>query len=526
MFSLGATLWGQQGMQSSYPGGSQNSNTSDCSDPLMASMPECSGQTQQGSTPLLPPQSRSALPGGYGVQTQNPSSNYSDIESLSRQAAALNQMQLANLPPEPLTEFQKFVALTTGKILPIFGEDLFQRVPSTFAPLDMSPVPPDYVIGPDDELRIRAWGQVNFQANVRVDRSGEIFLPQIGPVHVAGMPFSALDSHLRAAIGRIYRNFDLTADVGQIRAIQIYVSGQARRPGVYTVSSLSTLVDALFASGGPSVQGSMRHIELRRGSETVTDFDLYDLLVHGDKSKDVKLLPGDVIFIPPVGPQAAITGSVRNPAIYELRTNESLSGLLADSGGVSAVAAEARISIERIEDHRYRQAMEVAYDQTGLATPLADGDLVHVFSVVAQYQKTVILRGNITNPGRFAWHAGMRISDLIPDKDSLITRDYWWKRAQLGLPAPEFEPVPGLANQRQPAENNPATLNLPTPEEMNASSQYGLRGNLPGMRQNENPSAQQQNGNLGEEREPGRAATERKSERAATERESERAAEE
>ena len=239
----------------------------------------------------------------------------------------MNQTQRV-LPPEPLTEFQKFTASTTGQILPIFGMDLFRRVPSTFAPLDMTPVPSDYVIGPGDELRLRAWGQLNFQANVRVDRTGDIYLPQVGPVHVAGLPFSELDPHLREAIGRVFHNFDLTVDVGQIRAIQVYVAGEARRPGVYTVSSLSTLVDALFTSGGPSIQGSLRHIELRRGSEVVTDFDLYGLLVHGDKSKDVKLLSGDVIFIPSAGAQVAITGSVRNPAIYEMRANETLADLL------------------------------------------------------------------------------------------------------------------------------------------------------------------------------------------------------
>ena len=264
------------------------------------------------------------------------------------------------LPPEPLTEFQKFIASTTSQVLPIFGANLFRRVPSTFAPLNMTPVPSDYVIGPGDELRVRVWGQVNFQANLQVDRAGDVYLPQVGPVHVAGMPFSDLDGHLRKAIGRVYRNFDLTADIGQIRAIQVYVAGQARRPGVYTVSSLSTLVDAVFASGGPSIQGSMRHIELRRGSDVVTDFDLYGLLVHGDKSKDVKLLPGDVIFIPAVGAEVAITGSVRTPAIYELREGESLDGLIADAGGVSAVAAEARVSIERISEHHDRFAMEVS----------------------------------------------------------------------------------------------------------------------------------------------------------------------
>jgi protein involved in polysaccharide export with SLBB domain len=395
---------------------------------------------------------RSPLPGEYGAPSGNPNSSYSDIEQLSRQATARNRAQQAPLPQEPLTEFQKFVVSTTGQTLPIYGASLFSSVPSTFAPLDMTPVPPDYVIGPGDELRIRVWGQVSFQSNVRVDRSGEIFLPQVGPVHVAGMPFSALDAHLRGAIGRVYHNFDLTADVGQIRAIQVYVAGEARRPGVYTVSSLSTLVDALFASGGPSVQGSMRHIQLRRGSAVVTDFDLYDLLIRGDKSKDMKLQSGDVIFIPPVGPQAAVTGSVRNPAIYELQANESLAGLLANAGGVSSVASEARVSIERIEDHRDRHAMEVAYDASGLATPLADGDLVRVYSIVPLYRKTVILRGNTANPGRFAWHPGMRISDLIPDKESLITRNYWWKRAQLGLPGPEGADAPsqpGAAQQDQ-----------------------------------------------------------------------------
>jgi protein involved in polysaccharide export with SLBB domain len=362
------------------------------------------------------------------------------------------------LPPEPLTEFQKFVASSTGQILPIFGANLFRRVPSTFAPVDMAPVPPDFVIGPGDELRIRVWGQVSFQANLRVDRSGEVYLPQVGPVHVANIPFSALDAQLRSAIGRVYHNFDLTVDLGQIRSIQVYLAGAARRPGVYTVSSLSTLVDALFAGGGPNTQGSLRHIELRRGSEKVTEFDLYNLLVRGDKSKDVKLLPGDVIFIPPVGPQTAINGSVKTPAIYELLPGETLAQALDDAGGVSAVASAARVSIERIENRSTRHAMEVAYDQNGLKTPIADGDMVHVFSIVPKYADTVTLRGNIANPGRFAWHPGMHISELIPDKESLITRNYWWKRVQLGLPAPEFEPMPGLQNMRQPFDNNPITL--------------------------------------------------------------------
>ncbi|HTX42379.1 MAG TPA: polysaccharide biosynthesis/export family protein, partial [Acidobacteriaceae bacterium] len=376
-------------------------------------------------------------------------SNYSDV---GQAQGTLSERQLpVTLPPEPLTEFQKFVASTTGQVLPIFGADLFRQVPSTFSPLNLVPVPPDYMIGPGDELRIRVWGQVNFTANVRVDRTGEIYLPQVGEVHVAGIPYSALDAHLRTAIGRVYRNFDLTADIGQIRAIQVYVSGEARRPGVYTVSSLSTLVDAIFASGGPSPTGSLRNIELRRGGTVVTVFDLYALLIHGNKSKDAPLQSGDVIFIPPAGPEAAITGSVRVPAIYELRAGETLADALADAGGATAVAAETRVSIERIDDHRDRYSMEVSWNPAGLGTRLSDGDLIRIFSIVPLYQNTVTLRGNTANPGRFAWHSGMRLSDLIPDRASLVTRNYWWKRSQLGLPGPEFEPLADFRNLRQPS---------------------------------------------------------------------------
>ena len=449
---------------------------------------------QEQTNPLQTQPTNSQLPGEFSTPPRNSNNTYTDTETLSGRRTDQGRPVQVKLPLEPLTEFQKFVASTTGQILPIYGLSLFGSVPSTFAPLEMTPVPPDFVIGPGDELRIRVWGQVSFETNVRVDRSGEIFLPQVGSVHVAGIPFSALDAHLRGAIGRVYRNFDLTADIGQIRAIQVYVAGQARRPGLYTVSSLSTLVDALFASGGPSVQGSLRSIELRRGAAVVTNFDLYDLLARGDKSKDVKLQSGDVIFIPAVGPQAAVTGSVRNPAIYELRADESLASLLADAGGVSSVAAESRVSIERIDEHRDRHAMEVAYDAGGLATPLADGDMVRVYSIVPLYRKTVILRGNTVNPGRFAWHAGMRISELIPDKESLITRNYWWRRAQLGLPAPEFEPTPGFADMRQPAENHPITLKPFPIERRITSNQPGYQQNQSGYEQNQSGCEQNQPG--------------------------------
>ncbi|MBB6146453.1 protein involved in polysaccharide export with SLBB domain [Silvibacterium bohemicum] len=432
----------------------------DCTDPLLANSSTCTDGSQSpssGSQIQNFGQAGAAnIPGSGSQQIQGARpQNYNDAGNISGQNGARETI-LQKLPPEPLTEFQKFVAGTTGQVLPIFGADLFQNAPSTFAPMDQTPIPPDYVIGPGDLLRLRLWGQVNFTADVRVDRAGEIYIPQVGPVHVAGLPFQALDQHVREAVSRVYRNFDLTADIGQIRAIQVYVVGQAHRPGTYTVSSLSTLVDTLFASGGPSVQGSLRHIYLKRGGKTVVDFDLYDLLVSGDKSKDTKLESGDILFIPAAGPEIALTGSVRKPGIYELRDDTSMQQILTAAGGASTVAAESRISIERIQDHQDRTAMEVAFDATGLATALRGGDIIRVLSIVPMYQKTVTLRGNTANPGRFAWHAGMHVADLIPDRESLLTRDYWWRRTQLGLPAPDFEPVPYLAAQSQPT--NPVDL--------------------------------------------------------------------
>jgi protein involved in polysaccharide export with SLBB domain len=386
---------------------------------------------------------------------QNMVTTYSDDSGRSGSRAGRTGIPL---PPEPLTEFQKFAASTTGVVLPIFGADLFQVVPSTFAPIDNAPVPSDYVIGPDDLVRMRIWGQVNFNANLRVDRSGDIYVPQVGAVHVAGLRFGDLEQTLRVAIARIYRNFDVSVQLGAIRSIQVYITGEGRRPGVYTVSSLSTLVDALFASGGPSVQGSMRNIELRRGEAVVTTFDLYRFLITGDKGKDAKLLPGDVIHIPPVGPQVAVLGSVRRPAIYELLPGETINDALKDAGNITSLASDARASLERSMDRASREAMEVKLDSAGLATAMRDGDILHVISLVSRFQKTVTLRGNTANPGRFSWHAGMRLSELIPDKESLITRDYWWKRAGLGLPAPEFQPLPALSALRQP--QGPVDLRL------------------------------------------------------------------
>ncbi len=461
------------------PAGSQ-ANDGNCQDPNSATCVPQNGyqSTQNGNGTYGAPNGNygANVPGGaastganygtpYGTGNQPLTEpNYRDENALpnQNQQARSRQPGFQPIAPEPLTEYQKFVAETTGQVLPIFGAGLFRQVPTTFSPVDQIPVPADAAVGPGDLLRIRIWGQVNFSADLRVDRSGEIYLPQVGPVHVAGVQYSDLNTQLRTAIARGYRNFNVSAQLGQVRSIQIYVVGRARRPGTYTVSSLSTLVDALFASGGPALDGSLRHIQLKRAGKLVTDFDLYDLLVNGDKSKDTALQPGDVIYIPAVGPQIAVLGSVKTPAIYEARLPETVGQVLEDAAGVTAVAGGAQLSVERMQGAQGRSTEQIAYTPEGLAAPLRDGDILRVESSVPRYDKTVTLRGNTANPGRYGWHTGMRLSELFPERAALLTRNYWWQRTRIGLPAPEFEREPALERYRQP--NEPEALPI-TPEE-------------------------------------------------------------
>ena len=273
-----------------------------------------------------------------------------------------------------------------------------------------------------------------------MDRAGAVYIPQVGNVVVSGIEFRQLPDYLRSQLGRVFRNFDLSVNMGQLRSIQVYVVGQARQPGTYTVSSLSTLVTVLFASGGPSARGSMRRIQLKRGAQVVSELDLYNLLLKGDKSDDVRLLPEDVVYIPPVGPQVAAAGSLKNPAIYELKSEKSVGELIQMAGGLSSMADRKRATLERIKDGVSREVLELSLGTEGMSLQVADGDVLQVLNIVPRFDSTVTLRGNVANPGRFRWHAGMRLRDIIPDKESLVTRDYWKKRNLLGnVPIDEDE---------------------------------------------------------------------------------------
>lgn len=391
------------------------------------------GGTGSGVTPPAGPVFMPSIPtitnAQPGAPAARPGATNQQQPGVPRTPFPEEASKVAPTPPpfaaEPPNEFQEFVATSVGRFLPLFGYNLFDGAPTTFAPVDRVPVTSDYVMGPGDEIVIRAWGQVDIDFRATIDRNGAIHIPQIGSLTVGGLRYQDLHGFLRTAIGRVFRNFELNVNLGQLRSIQVFVVGHARRPGAYTVSSLSTLVNALFASGGPSAGGSMRQIQLKRGNKIITEFDVYDLLLKGDKSKDARLLPGDVIYVAPVGDRVAVAGSVNQPAIYELKPNTSLADLIQLAGGLSTVAEGQKARVERITERRTRQVDELDLDRAGLARMLSNGDVVQVLAVLPRFDNAVTLRGAVARPGRFPFRDGMRVRDLIPERDALIVADYW-----------------------------------------------------------------------------------------------------
>jgi protein involved in polysaccharide export with SLBB domain len=459
---------------SSSQGTSSQDAPVDCSDPSMAGSAECSAAQAQRSSGT---QGRDySSPSERMPQLKTPS-GYNTGQNPSR-TTPLNPSQIPQpkLPPRPETEFEQMVADSAGRALPLFGQSLFLQPPSTFAPFDLLQVPGDYIIGPGDELQVRIWGQVEADLRVIVDRSGQIYIPQVGQISVAGIHYGDLEQHLKREISKIFRNFSITANVGRLRSIQVVVVGNARYPGTYTISSLSTLVNAIFASGGPAPQGSLRHVQVRRDGTIITDFDFYDLLIKGDKSKDVRLQPGDVLYFPHVGPLVAVSGSVNTPAIYEMKDNSTLNDLIEIGGDLSNVADTSKITIERFVDHQSRKTLEFPYDEQSRALPLTDGDIVRVFSIVSRFEDTVTLRGNVSNPGRYPWKPGMRVRDLIPNAQALLTRCYWLDRAAMVNGRATEYPVRGLNRQQTSGATSKGTA---TPDLLDLTGNYNFPDNLP-----------------------------------------------
>lgn len=332
------------------------------------------------------------------------------------------------LKPLPPNEFQRFILETTGKTLPLYGYDFFSVSTTSagnFTPSSNAPVSSDYRLGPGDELLIKGWGSIDIDVKAVINRDGFITLPKVGVVNLAGVRSSQAEMTIRAAVGRYYKDFDLSVTQGQLRGITIYVVGQARKPGAYQVSGTSTLVSALFASGGPNQTGSLRRIQVKRADRVVTTLDLYDFLAKGDKSADIKLQDGDTIVIPAAKGYVALTGKVGVQAVYELASErDTIGALLSVAGGLPVIADPKRAYLERVnpETKPARSVESFALDTSGLHKELRNGDVLNVMPLTAEFSNAIVLRGNVDQPVRAPWREGMRITDLIPNKAFLISR--------------------------------------------------------------------------------------------------------
>ena len=314
-----------------------------------------------------------------------------------------------------------FVALTLMRVQPAgpealkpFGYDLFEGSPSTFAPVSDIQVPIDYIVGPGDTLEIQLFGSEASRYELSVQRDGRINFPKLGPIQVGGMTFDSARELIQERVAKQLIGTQVGVTMGDLRSIRVFVLGEAEKPGSYTVSGLSTMTNALFVSGGVKTIGSLRNIQLKRNGRLVTTLDLYDLLLHGDTSGDKQLMPGDVIFIPPIGNTVSVYGAVQRPAIYELK-GEKTAGQAIDIAGGLLPDADAKLGqLERILPSQLHQMRNI--DLTvpeSRDTLLANGDKLDIPPIRPTLENSVELTGYVYRPGQFQYHAGMRLTDVL-----------------------------------------------------------------------------------------------------------------
>jgi polysaccharide export outer membrane protein len=330
-----------------------------------------------------------------------------------------------------------------------FGEEIFQNVPtaSKTIPIDL-PASSEYVVGPGDGLTVNLWGSVSQRLDRTVDREGRIALPEIGPVYVNGQTLAALQQNLQQQLRSQFRDVSVDVSLSRLRTVRIYVVGDVEHAGAYDTSSLSTPLNALLASGGPTSEGSLRIIKQYRGDELVQQVDLYDLLLHGVRADIKPLEPGDTLLVPPVGSQIRVDGMVRRPAIYELHGETTLAQALDLAGGILPTAALSHIEVQRLVAHEKRTMLSL--DISGntsssdieaklLSFAIQDRDEIHIFPISGFNQDAIYLEGHVVRAGRYAYRPGMNLTDVIPSYNDLLPEPARYAEI-IRLNPPDFHP--------------------------------------------------------------------------------------
>lgn len=337
---------------------------------------------------------------------------------LPREVGSQETGQPEAVPAGDLSVFEAYANETVGnyfeqpQTLRQFGYDIFSRR-SGFEAAQLMPVGPDYLLGPGDELRVNIWGKVNSNIAVTIDRDGQVNIGEFGTLHLAGLTFAEAKDYLLQELSRYYKTSEVRMNVslGALSSIRVFVVGRAASPGSYTVSSMSTLLNALIISGGPDRNGSLRDIRVMRNGKTVTVFDAYDLLLKGDKSRDIRLMPDDVIFMPPVGPLVAVSGYVKSPGIYEFKGRITLQDTIEMAGGKSDLAFLGRVRIDRVTDDGRIVAIESPIEGSD-SMEIRPGDVISIFEAVSD-RKVVRLSGAVERDGAYAIGKELTVSRLI-----------------------------------------------------------------------------------------------------------------
>lgn len=334
------------------------------------------------------------------------------------------------LPGKP-SDFELYVRrLPGGADIQRFGHSLLPGLHPGADTAEYNPlVPPDYLLRAGDELVLTLWGSVDADLRLQVDRSGRITIPRVGPVMVSGVRYADLSDVISRRVGQVFKNFQLSVSLGQLRGIRVYVTGFVQRPGAFTVNSLSTLAQALAKAGGPSAAGSFRSIQLRRGTSVLSQFDLYDMLLRGDRSGDLRLEADDVIHVSSIGSQVALIGSVNRPGIFEIKADESIEAVLHMAGGFNAVADRRRFALDRLDAATSNRLTQLDWPAS-TQTPLKNGDVLRAFNAsdvvrpTGPQYKRIRVEGEVVRPGEYVLPPSSSMSDALRAAGGLSANAY------------------------------------------------------------------------------------------------------
>ena len=332
-----------------------------------------------------------------------------------------------------------------------FGMDIFANGSGNFdqLPLDL-PVGPEYVLGPGDTLKIDLWGSVSQRLQRVVDREGRVSLPESGALQVTGKTLGAVQAEIQAVLRTQYRDVRADVSLARIRTVRIYVVGDVLQPGAYDISALSTPLNAVLAAGGPTSRGSLRTVVHKRGDKIVQENDLYEMILHGTRSDISTLQSGDTILVPPIGPQVTVEGMVRRPAIYELHGESNLAEALELSGGVLSTGTLRHIDVERIQAHDKKIMLSLDLPETNdqqantaamEAFKVQDGDVIRISPILPYSYKTIYLDGHVFHPGKYPYHDGMKVTDLIKSYGDMLPEPSRRHAEIIRLNPPDFRPV-------------------------------------------------------------------------------------